>query len=120
MSQGISVKVDVDLSGATRKVSPASVARGRVAMASQMILDMDRFIPMRGGGGRLRASGSIGGAGETISYNTVYARAQFYGTNGIVTFRKYTTPGTGKDWLTPAKAANLESWKQKALKGMGL
>lgn len=118
MSQGISVKVDVDLSGATRKVSPASVARGRVAMASQMMMDMDRYIPMRGGA--LRASGSMGGSGETINYNTVYARAHFYGTNGIVTFRKYTTPGTGKDWLTPAKEANLESWKQKALKGMGL
>lgn len=117
MSQGISVKVDVDLSGATKKVSPASVTRGRVAMASQMMMDMDRYIPMRGGA--LRASGSIGGAGETISYNTVYARAHFYGTNGIVTFRKYTTPGTGKDWLTPAKKANMETWKQKALKEMG-
>ena len=119
MSQGISVKVDVDLAGATRKVSPASVARGRVAKASQMMMDMDRYIPLRSGGGALRASASMGGSGKTISYNTVYARAQFYGTNGIVTFSKYTTPGTGKDWLKPAKEANLESWKQKALKEMG-
>lgn len=118
MSQGISVKVDVDLSGATKKVSPASVTRGRIAMASQMMLDMDQYIPMRGGA--LRASASMSPSGDAIHYNIVYARAHYYGTNGIVTFKRYTTPGTGKDWLTPAKAANLESWKQKALKGMGL
>ena len=31
-----------------------------------------------------------------------YARAQEFGTNGIVVFRKYTTPGTGKNYLTNA------------------
>ncbi|WP_249630585.1 minor capsid protein [Streptococcus uberis] len=117
MSQGISVKVDVDLSGATKKVSPASVTRGRQAMANQMLMDMDKYVPMLNSD--LRASASIGLQGQAIYYNTVYARAHFYGTNGIVTFRKYTTPGTGKDWLTPAKKANLETWKQKALKEMG-
>lgn len=118
MSNGIWTTVHVDLSGATKKVSPASVTRGRIAMASQMMLDMDQYIPMRGG--PLRASASMSSSGDAIHYNTVYARAHYYGTNGIVTFKRYTTPGTGKDWLTPAKEANLESWKQKALKGMGL
>ncbi|RMI79784.1 minor capsid protein [Streptococcus iniae] len=118
MSNGIWTSVHVDLSGATKKVSPASVTRGRIAMASQMMMDMDRYIPMRGGA--LRASASMSSQGEAIHYNTVYARAHYYGTNGIVTFRRYTTPGTGKNWLRRARSAHIEDWKQKALKGMGL
>ncbi|HEN7824057.1 TPA: minor capsid protein [Streptococcus agalactiae] len=119
MSNGIWTTVHVDLSGATKKVSPASVTRGRIAMASQMMMDMDRYIPLRSGGGALRASASMGGSGETISYNTVYARAHYYGTNGIVTFKRYTTPGTGKNWLRRARSAHIDNWKQKALKEMG-
>lgn len=118
MSNGIWTTVHVDLSGATKKVSPASVTRGRIAMASQMMLDMDQYIPMRGGA--LRASASMSSSGDAIHYNTVYARAHYYGTNGIVTFKRYTTPGTGKNWLRRARSAHIEDWKQKALKGMGL
>ena len=77
---------------------------------------MDPYIPMRSG--PLRASGRVESNGD-VSYNTVYARAHFYGSNGIVTFRRYTTAGTGKRWDKPLKA-NIDKLKQAAVRAMGL
>lgn len=118
MAKGFVTQAHVDLGGVTKKVSPQTVRRGRQAMANQMLLDTTNFVPMRDG--TLRASASIGLQGETISWNTVYARAHFYGTNGIVTFRKYTTPGTGKNWFVKARNKHLNEWKDVAVKAMGL
>jgi hypothetical protein len=110
------VRVVVDLGGVERKFSPETERRGKLAIASQAMLIMDPHIPMRGGA--LRASGRIESNGD-ISYNIVYARAHFYGTNGIVIFRKYTTPGTGKRWDKPLKA-NVDQLKRVAIRAMGL
>lgn len=106
-----------DLSGAERKVSDANVLRGKRALANQVLMDTDKYIPMKGGA--LRASGQIAIDGSAVSWNTVYARAQFYGTNGIVVFKKYTTPGTGKLWYDKSAEANVDKWKRVAAKGMG-
>ena len=110
------VRVVVDLGGVERKFSPEAEKRGKLAIASQAMLIMDPHIPMRGGA--LRASGRIESNGD-ISYNIVYARAHFYGTNGIVVFRRYRTPGTGKRWDRALKA-NVEKLKQVAVRAMGL
>ncbi|ENI8789263.1 minor capsid protein [Listeria monocytogenes] len=110
------VRVVVDLGGVERKFSPETVKRGKLAMASQGMMIMEPYIPFRGG--PLRASGRIESNGD-ISYNTVYARAHFHGTNGIVVFRKYTTPGTGKRWDKPLKA-NVDQLKRVAIRAMGL
>lgn len=110
------VRVVVDLGGVERKFSPETVKRGKLAMASQGMMIMEPYIPFRGG--PLRASGRIESNGD-ISYNTVYARAHFYGTNGIVVFRRYTTPGTGKRWDKPLKA-NVDQLKRVAVRAMGL
>ncbi|QBX13967.1 minor capsid protein [Streptococcus cristatus] len=110
------VRVVVDLGGVERKVSPENLKRGKLAAASQAKLIMIPYIPMRGGD--LRASGRVESNGD-VSYNTVYARAHFYGTNGIVVFRRYTTPGTGKRWDKPLKA-NVEQLKRVAIRAMGL
>ncbi|WP_238140599.1 minor capsid protein, partial [Streptococcus suis] len=37
----------------------------------------------------------------------------------IVTFRKYTTPGTGKRWDEKAKAIHMTDWVQRFVKGAG-
>ncbi|MCY7144195.1 minor capsid protein [Streptococcus gordonii] len=110
------VRVVVDLGGVNRKLSPEAEKRGKLAMASQGMMIMDPYIPLRGG--PLRASGRIEANGD-ISYNTVYARAHFYGTNWIVVFRRYRTPGTGKRWDRALKA-NVEKLKQVAVRAMGL
>lgn len=106
-----------DLSGVERKVSDANILRGKRALANQVLMDTDKYIPMEGGA--LRASGQIAIDGSAVSWNTVYARAQFYGTNGIVVFKKYTTQGTGKLWYDKSAEANVDKWKRVAAKGMG-
>lgn len=111
------IRTKADLSGAERKVSDANILRGKRALANQVLMDTDKYIPMKGGA--LRASGQIAMDGSAVSWNTVYARAQFYGTNGIVVFRKYTTPGTGKLWYDKSAEANVDKWKRVAAKGMG-
>lgn len=92
--------------------------RGKIAAGSEALLIMDSSVPLRAGGGALRASGRVEPNGN-VSYNTVYARAQFHGTNGIVIFRKYTTSGTGSRWDKPLKA-NIDKLKKAAIKGMGI
>lgn len=110
------VRVTVDLKGIEKKVSPQAIQRGRLAMGDEALLIMESSIPFRPGGGDLRASGRVERNGD-VSYNTVYARAQFFGTNGIVVFKKYTTPGTGKRWDKPLKA-NIGRLKKAAVEGI--
>ena len=46
---GASVNVKVDLKGLEKKCSPEAVRRGQIAMTDQMLLDMNKFVPMRSG-----------------------------------------------------------------------
>lgn len=114
----MSIAIKVDLQKAKQKLSSESMTRGKIAVASQILLDNEQYIPLRGGD--LRASGRIVGQGDAVVYGTVYARAQFYGLNGIVTFRRYTTPGTGKRWDQVATHNHAEEWARAFVKGMGL
>lgn len=114
----LTIHTKIDLGGVTRKVSPSNFTKGKYALANQVLMDSDQFVPMKSGA--LRASGHVESGGGSVSWNTVYARAHYYGTNGIVTFRKYTTPGTGKTWFKKAKKANIDKWKRTAVKEMGL
>ena len=104
--------------GGEKKVTPQSMQRGKIAGGSGAFLNMECSVPPRAGGRALRASGRVEPNGN-VSYNTVYARAQFHGTNGIVVFRKYTTSGTGSRWDKPLKA-NIDKLKKAAIKGMGI
>lgn len=113
----MSISVRVDLRGAKTKLSDANFRRGHIAMSSQILIDSDQYVPNREGD--LRPSGHMSPDGKELSWNTVYARAQFYGTNGIVTFKKYTTPGTGKRWDEKAKSIHMTDWEQKFMKGAG-
>lgn len=114
----MSIAIKVDLQKAKQKLSRESMTRGKIAVASKILLDNEQYIPLRGGD--LRASGRIVGQGDAVVYGTVYARAQFYGSNGIVTFRRYTTPGTGKRWDQVATSKHAEEWAREFVKGMGL
>ena len=116
----MSIKIDVDLGGASKKLSPQNMVRGRVAMANQILLDTTNYVPLGPDGGDLRASGHVTDNGISVDWLPVYARAQFYGTNGIVVFSNYTTPGTGKRWDLKATALHIDSWEQKFIEGSGL
>ncbi|HFI0237778.1 TPA: minor capsid protein [Streptococcus suis] len=126
---GKAIDVSIDLDGIEKKFSPQSLQKGKVAMMSQMMMDTTQYIPMKSGD--LRASGHI--SGNSIVYDTPYARAQYYGPKrkGFVTAKqrrfffankdkllaakgKYTTPGTGTHWYEKSleNAANIRKWKK--------
>lgn len=117
---GSEITVNVDLKGIEKKVSPQAFARGQLALAFQMKLDMERFVPKLDG--HLRASATFDKDG--VTYDTPYARAQFYGSSYTkktsFTFRRYTTSGTGKRWDLRASAIYMSDWEKKALEGMGV
>lgn len=117
---GTTVSVKIDLNGIEKKVSSSALARGKLAMTSQMLLDMQPFIPFKDG----ELSGSGRAQGDSIVYPGPYARAQFYGSSynkyRSFTFKRYTTPGTGKRWDKKATALHSKKWGRTALKGMGV
>ncbi|WP_028125654.1 minor capsid protein [Eremococcus coleocola] len=110
------IKVDVDFSGIEEKLSPGAIKRGQFAMANQALMEMEQYVPMRKG--TLRAGAVADQRG--VTYPGPYGRAHFYGTNGIVTFRKYTTAGTGKRWDKRLNEGQLKKIGKAGLKGMGI
>lgn len=112
------VKVDVNFKSIQKKIAPANRTKARVILSNQMLIDMTPFVPMNDGD--LRASGHVTGNGETLEWSELYARAQFFGSNGIVTFRNYHTPGTGARWDEKASAGSMEKWKRVYLRGLAL
>ena len=77
---GVSVKID--LKGVEKKVSPENFAKGQLAIAEQMIMDMERFVPKRDG--ELRSNVDV--RKGSIVYKQPYARLLFYGRSGKVSF----------------------------------
>jgi hypothetical protein len=106
--------VKADLRGIERKLGNANLQQAKLAVKNQMLMDMERFVPKREAD--LRASGHVTPRG--IEYSTLYARAQFYGTNGYVTFRHYSTPGTNKRWDKVAKAKYSKTWQNVYIKAL--
>lgn len=117
---GTSVSVKIDLKGIEKKVSSSALAKGKLAIANQMMIDMQPFIP--------RKSGDLSGSGQAtrdgVRYPGPYARAQFYGSSynkhRRFTFRRYTTPGTGKRWDLKASALHVKDWGKTGLRAMGV
>ena len=129
---GTGVKVKIDLKGIERKVTPMGLARAKEAVASQMVMDMNRFIPKKSG--ELRAN--LKKANGEIVYNAPYARIQFYGKKRKGFFSKKQrkfffankekllsqrpTPGTGPRWDKKASALYSKNWEQVAKKALEL
>lgn len=102
------VEIKINLDNARKKLSSDAERRGRYALANQAMADMDQFVPMLSTA--LRNSATIDLDGKAVNWNTPYAKAQFYGTNGIVSFHNYTTPGTGPRWDLKAKGIFMSDW----------
>lgn len=130
----MSIKVQYDLTPLEKKFGPGNVMLARNAVANQVLMDSEKYVPSSGvvasknknkdkghiskSTDSLRASGRA--SKGSVSWNTVYARAQFFGTNGIVTFRKYTTPDTGSKWTEKASNSNMKKWEEVAKKGLDI
>lgn len=130
MGGGVSVKID--LNGVKKKVSPENFAKGKLAIANQMLLDMEPYVPKRKG--ELRSSGHV--RQDSIIYETPYARLRYYGKKRKGFFsekqRKFffankekllsqkPKPGTGPRWDKKAAALHSKNWADVGLKAMGL
>lgn len=87
-------------------------AAGKFLQRAQPYVPLDR--------GPLRSSGRVVDH-ETVEWRGLpYGKAQFYGTNGIVTFRNYTTPGTGPRWDLVAKGNHMQEINESYVRGLGL
>ena len=106
------VNVKIDLKGVEKKVSPENFAKGQLAIAEQMVLDMDRFVPKRGGELRSKVDVRKG----SIVYKQPYARLLFYGKKG----KHKKTPGTGPRWDKKASALYAKNWAEVGAKAMGV
>lgn len=114
------ISITIDLGRINKKFGPNAKKVAEYAIANQAMLDMERFVPLRGGD--LRGSSHV--SGNQIIYNTVYARAQFYGSSynkhRSFKFSKYTTPGTGPRWDLKAKGMYGDKWADKGREALGL
>ncbi len=115
---GISIKVD--LGRINKKFGPNAKKVAEYAIANQAMLDMERFVPVKSG--HLRGTGHVDG--NKIIYDTVYARAQFYG--GAYNkkrswhWSKGKTAGTGPRWDLKAKGMYGDKWADKGREALGL
>lgn len=126
------VNVKIDLSGIEKKVSPENFAKGQLAIAEQMVLDMERFVPKRNGELRSKVDVRKG----SIVYKQPYARLLFYGkkrkgffsekqrrfffANKKRLLSQKPTPGTGPRWDKKAAALHSKKWGDVGLKAMGV
>lgn len=124
--------VKIDLKGVEKKVSPTALAKGKLAIANQAMLDMERFVPKRRGD--LRSSGHV--RQDAVVYATPYARLLYYGKKRKGFFsekqRKFffankkellsrkKTPGTGPRWDKKASALYSKNWAEVGAKAMGV
>ena len=114
----LTVDAKVNIKPLERKFTPAAMRAAKMDVADQVLADTDKYVPRREGD--LAASGHIANGGDEVIYNTPYAAAQYRGTNGRQVFRKYTTPGTGKEWYEKSKKAYLKRWQEIAKKALGV
>ena len=102
----MSLKVSYDLSPMERKFGPGNIKNTRTMVANQVVIDSENYVPSDGKG-TLRATGHADN-GSAI-WGTVYARAQFFGTNGIVS-----------KWTEKASNSKMKKWEEVAKKGLGI
>lgn len=95
------------------------------ALAEQMLADSEKFVPYSAGSsqsaGNLRESGKVVKGEDGVFYlvwDAVYALYQWYGVraDGSHKVQRYTTPGTGKQWVEAARAQYADRWQQIAQK----
>lgn len=120
----MAVIVKTDRQKMRRMIGQAS-QQAAYALAEQMLADSERFVPYSAGSsqsaGNLRESGKVV-RGENgvmyLVYDAVYALYQWYGVraDGTHKVQKYTTPGTGKQWVEAARAQYGDRWQKIAQK----
>lgn len=120
----MAVIVKTDRQKMRRMIGQAS-QQAAYALAEQMLADSERFVPYSAGSsqsaGNLRESGKVVRGENGVFYlvwDTVYALYQWYGVraDGSHKVQRYTTPGTGKQWVEAARAQYGDRWQKIAQK----
>lgn len=128
----VDIKVDIDIKKLEKKVGPQAVRRGQIAMTNQMLMDMNKYVPMQSGRLRGRAFAMV----DKVIWYSPYARIRFYGKKRKGFFsdkqRRYffankdelldqkPKRGTGTRWDQKAARKHMKGWEEAALKGMGI
>jgi hypothetical protein len=100
------VHLDFDIDKAVARRAPL-FAQAQAALDTQIVKDCNLFAPKADN--FLRASGRVDGPGM-ISWNTPYARRQYYLNDEVKGPIHYTTPGTMAKWYEHAKALHITEW----------
>lgn len=114
----MSISVEHNLNDITRKFSASRLKSANKRATGRALARMQPYVPME--------TGSLRGLGAVVDHETIkwaglpYGKAQFYGTNGIVVFRNYTTPGTGKRWDLKLKANHMTEVTDAYVRGLDL
>lgn len=91
------------------------------ALAEQMLADSEQFVPYSAGSsqsaGNLRESGKVERGESGVMYivwDTVYALYQWFGVraDGSHKVSRYTTPGTGTEWVEKARDRYGDRWAE--------
>lgn len=100
------IQANSDFSKIERALSEKNRKNANRRAAGKFLQRAQPYVPLWDG--PLRSGGRVVDH-ETVEWRGVpYGKAQFYGTNGIVTFRNYTTPGTGKRWDLVTKGNHMK------------
>ncbi|QBO36971.1 hypothetical protein EQG49_11190 [Periweissella cryptocerci] len=107
------MKIDVrDLKELINKSSPQQVRKASFLMANQILLDTNRFVPLRFGD--LRDSGHVAPDGSSIIWSAQYASFVY----DMDEASAWTTAGTTSHWDEPATQQYQEQWGQVFMKGL--
>lgn len=110
--------VEVDFRNIERAFSDKNLKHANRRAAGKFLQRSQQYVPLLDG--PLRSTGYVKDH-ETVEWRgTPYGKAQFYGTNGYVVFRNYTTPGTGKRWDLVTKGNHMPEIEREYIRGLGL
>lgn len=88
------------------------------AVAEQIINDSDQFVPRLEGDLRSFTRPITEGGNTFVVYDSPYALYQWFGVraDGTHAVAKYTTPGTGTQWILKAEERYRNDWLKIAQK----
>lgn len=112
------IDVSHDLRKIERTFSDRNLKNANRRASGKFLQRSQPYVPLRDG--PLRSVGRVKDY-DTIEWRGLpYGKAQFFGTNGIVVFKNYTTPGTGKRWDLVTVANHMPEIEKEYVRGLGL
>lgn len=112
------IDVETDFRSIERSLSDKNLKHANRRAAGKFLQRSQQYVPLK--------SGALRSLGRLVDHETIewrglpYGKAQFFGTNGIVVFKNYTTPGTGKRWDLVTAGNHMPEVEREYVRGLGL